>query len=89
MLSYPIEKETYSKRQVKILQNFYDIISESYPFSSIKSQILSLKGVHNDHEKPVRRLSFIADYEGKTRVIAISDLITNSLLKPVHDKLMG
>jgi hypothetical protein len=48
-----------------------------------------MKGLPDANEKAVRRLSFIADYEGKTRVIAISDLLSNSLLKPIHDKLMS
>ena len=35
-----------------------------------------------------RRLSAIADYEGKTRVIAIGDYLSQIYLKPVHDRLM-
>jgi hypothetical protein len=89
MLSYPLEKESYSERQVQILKNFLKILKMSYPNQPIGSQILSLKGLPNANEKAVRRLSFIADYEGKTRVIAISDLLSNSLLKPIHDKLMS
>jgi hypothetical protein len=89
MLSYPLEKESYSERQVKILKNFLDVLRESYPNQPIGSQILPMKGLPDANEKAVRRLSFIADYEGKTRVIAISDLLSNSLLKPIHDKLMS
>ena len=37
---------------------------------------------------PKRRLSALSDYEGKTRVIAIGDYISNMLLKPLHDELM-
>jgi hypothetical protein len=39
-------------------------------------------------EGPVRRLSAIADYEGKTRVIAIGDWLSNYVLKPLHLNLM-
>jgi hypothetical protein len=37
----------------------------------------------------MRRLSAIADYEGKTRVIAIGDWMTQTVLRPVHDRLMS
>lgn len=39
--------------------------------------------------KAVRRLSAIADYEGKTRVIAIGDWLSQCILKPFHDRLMS
>jgi hypothetical protein len=33
-------------------------------------------------------LSAIADYEGKTRIIAIGDYMSNVLLRPLHTELM-
>lgn len=36
-----------------------------------------------------RRLSSIADYEGKTRVIAIGDIGSQTVLKPLHDYTMN
>jgi hypothetical protein len=36
----------------------------------------------------LRRLSAIADYEGKTRIIAIGDWLSQQYLRPLHDKLM-
>lgn len=35
-----------------------------------------------------RRLSCIADYEGKTRVIALGDIGSQTVLKPLHDFIM-
>jgi hypothetical protein len=35
-----------------------------------------------------RRLSAIADCEGKTRVIAIGDYYSQLFLKPIHNRLM-
>lgn len=36
----------------------------------------------------LRRLSAIADYEGKTRIIAIGDWTSQQYLKPLHDIIM-
>jgi hypothetical protein len=33
------------------------------------------------------RLAFLSDKGGKTRVVAIVDILSQSLLKPVHDHL--
>lgn len=35
------------------------------------------------------RLAFLSDKAGKTRVVAIGDIISQSLLKPIHDHLFS
>jgi hypothetical protein len=57
------------------------------PFNEIVKYIKSIKPVSS--QKLCRKLVALADYEGKTRVIAIGDYLSNMLLKPLHDKLMA
>jgi Mitovirus RNA-dependent RNA polymerase len=37
----------------------------------------------------IRRLSLIIDPEGKTRIIAIIDLFSQIILKPISDQMFG
>lgn len=50
--------------------------------------IYELIGAPAEEDEAVRRLSGIADYEGKTRVIAISDYLSSCALRPIHNRLM-
>jgi hypothetical protein len=57
------------------------------PFNSVvkhikQSEVTTKPGFY-------RKLVALADYEGKTRVIAIGDYMSNVLLRPLHDKLMS
>ena len=41
-------------------------------------------------QNPVHsRLAFLSDKGGKTRVVAIVDILSQSILKPVHDHLFS
>lgn len=51
-------------------------------------KIYKIIGTQMVEDEPVRRLSGIADYEGKTRVIAISDYLSACALRPIHNRLM-
>jgi len=55
--------------------NFYKFYYETWPLQSSSSY--------------VRKLSYFSDKEGKTRVIAIMDYWSQTVLKPLHDILNG
>jgi hypothetical protein len=84
---------SYSEDQIKDIDSFaksyVDVWSE---FRHPSKLIKSVKEVAKDFEKVdslnSRRLSAIADYEGKTRVIGIGDYYSQLILRPVHDRLM-
>jgi hypothetical protein len=56
-------------------------------YCSVVKHIRQLQ-VRDKDQGPIRKLTALADYEGKTRVIAIGDLLSNILLRPSHDVLM-
>lgn len=69
-------------------------IAEQYGGSleNVVPSTLSLKLKEQEfasHKTLFRRLSALADYEGKTRVIAIADYKTQTVLRPIHDRLMS
>jgi len=68
-------------------------IAEHYGCSTgdVVSSTLSLNTKEQNLKSPktlFRRLSALADYEGKTRIIAIADYKTQTVLRPIHDRLM-
>jgi hypothetical protein len=79
------EISNYSQEQIDMLQALsqesHRIMSRPSVFEGVKHMLKVGKGT-------VRRLSALADYEGKTRVICIGDWLSQSLLKPIHDLLM-
>jgi hypothetical protein len=57
----------------------FDRIRYSYPeLSKLFDQPIGIK-------KPIRRISVFPDSEGKTRIIAIGDYWSQTVLRPVHD----
>jgi hypothetical protein len=84
---------SYDDEQKKDLKSF----SKGYVeiFSDLRDSDKIIKDIsqsfHLDKSKyrlNTRRLSAIADYEGKTRVIAIGDYLSQLYLRPIHDRLM-
>jgi hypothetical protein len=89
MGSIPTEVERYSQDQYANLKDLSDKMHMTYPRSETRDMILEIgKVIRNDNNRSLRRLSSIADYEGKTRVIAIGDYMSNVLLRPIHEELM-
>jgi len=84
---------SYTDEQIKDLdqfsKNYVEIWSEfRHPSNLIKKTRESAKDFTYNEALNTRRLSAIADNEGKTRVIAIGDYYSQLLLKPIHDRLM-
>lgn len=86
MVSFLKENKNYSDDSKRILLQYISS-SGSPTYSAVVKHIKQLK-THILDQRPIRKLVALADYEGKTRVIAIGDLISNILLRPCHDVLM-
>jgi len=87
MLSFILEMKRYSSENLSYMKAYIrDSGAPSY--SEVVKHLRQLSPNLSD-PGTVRKLTAIADYEGKTRIIAIGDLLSNILLRPCHDKLMG
>jgi hypothetical protein len=85
---------SYNEEQIADLDNlakdYVEIWSEFRKPSTLinKTKMVSQDFINQNYTLNTRRLSAIADNEGKTRVIAIGDYYSQLLLKPIHDRLM-
>jgi len=83
----PLLKEDLILLGGKELKSYWDILtSEIYPGQTLIdfNQKSFLEG---NTKQSIRRLSYFSDKEGKTRVIAIMDYWTQSVLKPLHEHI--
>jgi hypothetical protein len=87
MLSAIIEYNNYSEEYIGYMLSYLRH-SDAPVYSPVVKQIKQMNAQITD-PRPIRKLTALADYEGKTRVIAIGDLLSNILLRPCHDKLMS
>jgi hypothetical protein len=58
-------------------------------FENIEYFLTRNPDISHDPNAPIGRLSFKEEAAGKLRVFAMVDVITQSLLKPLHDELFG
>jgi hypothetical protein len=58
-------------------------------FENIEYFLIRNPEISYDPSAPIGRLSFKEEAAGKLRVFAMVDVITQSLLKPLHDELFG
>jgi hypothetical protein len=84
---------TYSDSQIEDIYTFskeyVEIFSDLRNVPKIVKEIRMDQSLDRDKDRvELRRLSAIADYEGKTRIIAIGDYLSQLYLKPVHNRLM-
>jgi len=85
MASIAREETSYTKRNLQNIKNFTKVLG--YPlYNEVIIHINSL--ISRSEMGIVRRLSVLSDYEGKPRVIAIGDYLSNVVLKPLHNELM-
>jgi len=85
MLSSLKELTSYSEESLSTLLNYVKT-SGAPAYADVVKHIKHLQPI--SHQRTIRKLTALADYEGKTRVIAIGDYLSNVLLKPCHDVLM-
>lgn len=88
-----LEVLAYSQSQIDDISAFskeyVEIFSNLRSVSDIITDVRCGQKLDRDKDRvELRRLSAIADYEGKTRVIAIGDYLSQLYLKPVHNRLM-
>lgn len=88
-----LEVLTYSDSQIEDISTFsneyVEIFSDLRSVPKIIADIRLGQKLDRDRDRvELRRLSAIADYEGKTRIIAIGDYLSQLYLKPVHQRLM-
>jgi hypothetical protein len=86
MLSFLIEEKTYENQSIGYMLAY--IRDSGAPGYSPVVKHIKQMNTGNSDGGIVRKLTALADYEGKTRVIAIGDLLSNALLKPCHDVIM-
>jgi hypothetical protein len=84
---------SYTEEQIMDIDNlskgYVDVWSEfRHPSKLIEKAKKVACNFENKVKINTRRLSAIADCEGKTRVIAIGDYYSQLFLKPIHDRLM-
>jgi len=84
-----IERSDVSESLLNKLAYKVGLFKESLPVpSSLTKKLKEFRG-NIRRTTHFRRLSAIADYEGKTRIIAMADWKTQMVLKPLHDRLMA
>jgi hypothetical protein len=86
MVSFLLEKNNYTD-MTKGYMTSYIKDSDSPVYLDVVKYIKQLD-ILPLTRGPIRKLTAIADYEGKTRIVAIGDLLSNILLRPCHDVLM-
>lgn len=88
-----LEVLAYSDSQIEdisaVSDEYVEIFSDLKSVPDVVKSVRLEQKLDRDKDRiELRRLSAIADYEGKTRMIAIGDYLSQLYLKPIHQRLM-